>query len=526
MIIQRVVCLFGLIVLFLSACDVAPKTIPQPSYTPAAATAISSATPTDRPATATLEPTQTPTCAPETPTITATQLSPAILEDAVVLYRAGTDAEPQLGAVLPGELNRVRLAGGCALTFGLDSKGRVPVTLGESMGEGCYSSYYYNERLFLVTLPDLDLIEITYLTSYYGVTTQAYAIDEVPLEVLYVTDVTAWSKPAWSHDGRYLAFVAAIEGPSSDLYIYDSLNDTIERKSSGLNQAADPIWSPDGTGIIHYEYEYYPIDIEPYAVAPRALWWAPLDGGSLLRFADSSMGISWPMFGGWLSDSRFMFWYSGPGAVNGGNLLIGDVVTGEKVNVLERVTSAITLYNEEGGLVLALIENEDGDDELYLFDDHKGQLILLQTSSKNSVKRIATQESLAQFLVAIRKKGLLRVMPDGTMEILDRLIDPDSMFMSSDCMHATVEDGNRHWIYSFDESGQVSTKVQIEEGNMLAWRPDDQAVLLGCLSGSILIAQSPDWESRWISGVCPAWEGWRNRMLYLPTGVLWLNTDE
>jgi hypothetical protein len=329
-----------------------------------------------------------------------------------------------------------------------------------------------------------------------------------------------------SPDGRYLAFVAAIEGPSSDLYVYDSLNDTIERKSSGPNQAADPIWSPDGTGIIHYEYEYYPIDIEPYAFAPRALWWAPLEGGKLLRFADSSMDISWPMFGGWLSDARFMFWYSGPGTVDGGNLLIGDVVTGEMVNVLERVKSAITLNNEEGGWVLALVENEDGEDELYLVDDQTGEVSLLRTSSRNSVKRLATQKSLTQFLVAIGKKGLLRVMPDGTMEILDRLIDPDTMFMSSDGMHAVVEDGKRYWIYSFDESGEVSNKVEVEKGNMFAWRPDDQALLLGCLGGSFLIAQSPDWESQWLSGVCPAWEGWRNRMLYLPTGVLWLNTED
>jgi hypothetical protein len=394
------------------------------------------------------------------------------------------------------------------------------------MGEGCYSSYYYNERLVLVTLPNLDLVEITPLTSYYEVTAQPYALNEVPLDVLYVTSVTSWSKPAWSPDGRYLAFVAAIEGPSSDLYIYDSLQDKIERRSSGPNQAAEPIWSPNGDGIIHYEYEYYPIDIEPYAVAPRALWWAPLDGGKLLRFADSRMGESWPMFGGWLSDARFMFWYSGPGAIPGGNLLIGDVVTGETVRVLDTVKSAITLIDEEGGWVLALRENEDGDEELYLVEGQTGEFKLLQTSPKNSVNRLATQKSLAQFLVSIRKEGLLRIMPDGTIETLDRMIDPDSMFMSSDGMRAVVEDGKRYWIYTFDESGQVSIKVQVEVGNLLAWRPDDQALLLGCLSGSFLIAQSPDWESQWVSGLCPAWQGWRIRGLNLPTGVLWLAEND
>ena len=157
-----------------------------------------------------------------------------------MLYRGGTDAEPRLGAVLPGDLTRIRLAEGCAFTFGLDSRGRVPVILGDSMGEGCYSSYYYNERLVLVTLPNLELDEITPVTSYYEVTAQPYAQDEVSLEVLYVTDVTSWNQPTWSPDGRYLAFVAAIEGPSSDLYVYDSLQDKIERsrRLSGLIKAA------------------------------------------------------------------------------------------------------------------------------------------------------------------------------------------------------------------------------------------------------------------------------------------------
>jgi hypothetical protein len=323
-----------------------------------------------------------------------------------------------------------------------------------------------------------------------------------------------------------LAFVAAIESPSSDLYIYDSLQDKIERKSSGPNQAAEPIWSPDGSGIIHYEYEYYPIDIGPYAVAPRALWWAPLDGGKLLRFADGSMGESWPMFGGWISDARFMFWYSGPGAIPGGNLLIGDVVTGETVRVLDTVKSAITYNSEAGGWVLALRENEDGDEELYLVDGQTNELTLLRTSPKRSVEAIAPQRPLGQFLISIRKEGLLRIMPDGIVEILDTVIDPDSIFLSSDGMRAVVVEGKKHWVYEFDENGLVSSRFQVEKQEMLAWRPDDQALLLGCLSGSFLIAKSPNWETQWVSGLCPAWQGWRIRGLNLPTGVLWLAEND
>lgn len=51
------------------------------------------------------------------------------------------------------------------------------------------------------------------------------------------------SEPRWSPDGRYLAFVGSIDGPSADLYIYDSTINQIMRLSSGNNHAEDPLWS-------------------------------------------------------------------------------------------------------------------------------------------------------------------------------------------------------------------------------------------------------------------------------------------
>jgi hypothetical protein len=60
---------------------------------------------------------------------------------------------------------------------------------------------------------------------------------------------------SWSPDGRYLAFTAALDGPSSDLYLYDDRDGTIRRLTSGSNQAASPHWSPDGQWIIIQELE-------------------------------------------------------------------------------------------------------------------------------------------------------------------------------------------------------------------------------------------------------------------------------
>lgn len=67
--------------------------------------------------------------------------------------------------------------------------------------------------------------------------------------------VIAWAvsyeKPAWSPDGRYLAFTAAIDGPTADLYVYDTWDDLIRRLTDGPEMATKPEWSPDSQWIVH-----------------------------------------------------------------------------------------------------------------------------------------------------------------------------------------------------------------------------------------------------------------------------------
>lgn len=59
----------------------------------------------------------------------------------------------------------------------------------------------------------------------------------------------------WSPDGRYLAFIAAVDGSSSDLYVYDLVANKIQRMTSGSNQAATPFWTPDSLWVITQEMD-------------------------------------------------------------------------------------------------------------------------------------------------------------------------------------------------------------------------------------------------------------------------------
>lgn len=56
---------------------------------------------------------------------------------------------------------------------------------------------------------------------------------------------------AWSPDGKQLAFAGAMDGPSSDLYLYHIGNRTLRRLTDGPEQLTAIRWSPDGQWIWH-----------------------------------------------------------------------------------------------------------------------------------------------------------------------------------------------------------------------------------------------------------------------------------
>jgi Tol biopolymer transport system component len=58
---------------------------------------------------------------------------------------------------------------------------------------------------------------------------------------------------AWQpEEGQLLAFMGGMNGPTSDLYVYDTESGEITQLTSGLSQGVFPNWSPDGKYILHY----------------------------------------------------------------------------------------------------------------------------------------------------------------------------------------------------------------------------------------------------------------------------------
>jgi WD40 repeat protein len=121
--------------------------------------------------------------------------------------------------------------------------------------------------------------------------------------------VTMQGSLAWSPDGQKLAFVAALNGPSSDLYVYDLRRGRLQRITSGPNQMASLSWSPDGQWIAHQAVESFGTGA---GWTMGAVWVVSPDGRQLNKlYAPNSGG---EVFVGWSrGDSLISYSFGGDG---------------------------------------------------------------------------------------------------------------------------------------------------------------------------------------------------------------------
>lgn len=108
---------------------------------------------------------------------------------------------------------------------------------------------------------------------------------------------------AWSPDGRWLAFLAAVDGPSSDLYIYDTQTKAIRRLTSGMNQAATPFWAPDGLWVLVQEMERRPGSL---AWRVNAVWAAAMDHNEVRKIYTPPLESNGEVFLGWSGEENLV----------------------------------------------------------------------------------------------------------------------------------------------------------------------------------------------------------------------------
>ncbi|MDF1515940.1 MAG: hypothetical protein P1S60_19180, partial [Anaerolineae bacterium] len=128
------------------------------------------------------------------------------------------------------------------------------------------------------------------------------ACDAIPgyLAADAVTIATRDDSFAWSPDGRRLAFVAMREGPTADLYLYDTITSSIARITQQGAHASRPLWSLDGAFILHTALIGANIDTGMHV---QGFWQSTVDGSEASRVHEGEDQLV-----GWTSGNNFLYY--------------------------------------------------------------------------------------------------------------------------------------------------------------------------------------------------------------------------
>ncbi len=181
---------------------------------------------------------------------------------------------------------------------------------------------YHHLALNLLSLPDGRIQKITDLTTSQTEPSSNAAPGDTSIEA--VRAIADQESYAWSPDGTKLAFIGVLDGPTADLYLYDTATNKITRVSQDDAQNYWPSWSPDGKYILFFGADSFGTGA---GYAMKGVWSANGDGSNVtLLYTPSSSGEE---LVGWRDDQTAVLdsWnpICGPGA-----LRLYNIVTAQK----------------------------------------------------------------------------------------------------------------------------------------------------------------------------------------------------
>jgi dipeptidyl aminopeptidase/acylaminoacyl peptidase len=202
--------------------------------------------------------------------------------------------------------------------------------------------------LILVRIPGGETAKIAHLIDY----TPQDAGDAVSTKSFAVYAMRDYDSLAWQPgEGRLLAFMGAIKGPTSDLYVYNTQTLKITQLTNGPSQAVMPAWSPDGQYILHFGVSWVPPFGGAILGANRldGVWSVEASSGKVITLPRPAGNN--PNFAGWLDAAHFMTYDSSDQCISQ-NLRGVDVVSGKADAIMQYSFYYRVVQSPENGALL------------------------------------------------------------------------------------------------------------------------------------------------------------------------------
>ena len=281
------------------------------------------------------------------------------------------------------------------------------------------------------------------------------------------TGVVQRSSMAWSPDGRYLAFIAALDRNCADVYLYDTVSQKLSRMTFSANMNATPFWSPDGHWIYVQEVLSY----------GNGTAWKP----AIVRAIDAQTDISFEIYGppadsngeiflGWLNATTFLSYST---RADSGYALRSVDISHDHISVLftgdfnqavfDPKTGVIAITRSQGSPGSTLVSG------LYLITPNATQPLLVQAGDWKTLN----WSPEGNVFLASGLPGSLIVTPGGKGTLIANeahcASSPDENWLA--CWGDSTS-GGQIGLRLYRPSGELLQGISTEPVQALAWQPD------------------------------------------------------
>jgi hypothetical protein len=276
---------------------------------------------------------------------------------------------------------------------------------------------------------------------------------------------------SWSPNGGSLAFAAQIDGPSSDIYVFDVEENSIRRLTNELANIYQINWSPSGQKVLYETSQpgtiYTSHDLR--AANPKiksAQNPKIIDGGPFW------LGI------GWITDNLYLFYTSGDGGPNYSNIRYINASDEKVTNIWPFPADSVAFNGQNQTFIISF-------SPFYGNDQKKNPLTGTYQVSLNG-KRVLITDEIYYFLeeqnifnsnLGMDANGqLISIALDETISLFDRKVDYQFPPKTSpDGKLVLIRDDKGIELYS--EDLQIIKSWNIYDAEII-WRPDSTGIFL------------------------------------------------